>query len=110
MILTQDTHFTAERPYLIYDSLVISPNITLNIDPGVTFYMHDTAKVITYGTLLAKGTRENPIVFRGDRLDFILNDILPYDRTPSQWGGFSSVRKATITLWTMSSCETGKQD
>ena len=87
LILTQDTHFTAERPYLIYDSLVISPNITLNIDPGVTFYMHDTAKVITYGTLLAKGTRENPIVFRGDRLDFILNDILPYDRTPSQWGG-----------------------
>ena len=49
--------------------------------------MHDTAKVITYGTLLAKGTREKPIVFRGDRLDFILNDILPYDRTPSQWGG-----------------------
>ena len=87
LILTQDTHFTAERPYLIYDSLVISPNITLNIDPGATFYMHDTAKVITYGTLLAKGTRENPIVFRGDRLDFILNDILPYDRTPSQWGG-----------------------
>ena len=54
LILTQDTHFTAERPYLIYDSLVISPNITLNIDPGATFYMHDTAKVITYGTLLAK--------------------------------------------------------
>ena len=25
LILTQDTHFTAERPYLIYDSLVILP-------------------------------------------------------------------------------------
>ena len=73
--------------------------------------MHDTAKVITYGTLLAKGTRENPIVFRGDRPDFILNDILPYDRTPSQWGrDFLPSGKATITLWTMSSCETEKQD
>ena len=85
--LTQDTHFTAERPYLIYDSLVIAPDITLNIDPGCIFYMHDASKVITYGTLLAKGTREQPILFRGDRLDFILNDVLPYDRTPSQWGG-----------------------
>lgn len=87
LILTQDTRFTAERPYLIYDSLVISPDVTLNIDPGVTFYMHDTAKVIAYGTLIAQGTHENPIVFRGDRLDFILNDLLPYDRTPSQWEG-----------------------
>lgn len=87
LVLTQDTHFTAERPYLIYDSLVISPNVTLNIDPGVTFYMHDTAKIVTHGTLIAQGTREAPIVFRGDRLDFILDDLLPYDRTPSQWGG-----------------------
>lgn len=86
-IVEQDTLFTAERPYLIYDSLVISPNVTLNIEPGATFYMHDTAKIITYGTLLAQGTRENPILFRGDRLDFILDDLLPYDRTPSQWGG-----------------------
>ena len=87
LTLTQDTLLTAERPYLIYDSLVIAPEATLRIEPGAIFYMHDAANILVHGTLLAEGTREQPILFRGDRLDFILNDVLPYDRTPSQWGG-----------------------
>lgn len=87
LVVTRDMLLTAERPYLIYDSLVVASDATLRIDPGVVFYMHDAANVIVHGTLLAEGTRERPILFRGDRLDFILNDVLPYDRTPSQWGG-----------------------
>lgn len=83
----KDTRLTAERPYLVYDSLVVAPNTTLSIDPGATFYMHDKANLVVYGTLQSEGTREAPVTFRGDRLDFILNDILPYDRTPGQWGG-----------------------
>lgn len=85
--LTTNTRFTVERPYLIYDSLMIGEGVTLEIEEGATFYLHDKAKIITDGTLIANGTREKPIVFRGDRLDFILNDVLPYDRTPGQWGG-----------------------
>lgn len=87
LVLTQDTTFTAERPYLIYDSLVIGQDAKLTIKPGATFYMHDKANVIINGTIHAQGTPEQPIQFRGDRLDFILEDVLPYDRTPSQWGG-----------------------
>lgn len=87
LVITQDSLLTAERPYLIYDSLVIAPEATLRIEPGTIFYMHDAANMVVHGTLLAEGTREQPIVIRGDRLDFILNDVLPYDRTPSQWGG-----------------------
>ena len=49
--------------------------------------MHDQANLVVYGTLLAKGTQGNPVTLRGDRLDYILNDVLPYDRTPGQWGG-----------------------
>ncbi|MEG2066090.1 MAG: hypothetical protein RRZ65_00400 [Tannerellaceae bacterium] len=85
--LNKDTRFTAERPYLIYDSLIVGKGTTLSIDKGATLYMHDKAKVIVNGTLTAVGTQEAPITFRGDRLDFILNDLLPYDRTPTQWGG-----------------------
>lgn len=87
IILTENTRFTSERPYLIYDSLVIGAGVTLEIDSGATLYMHDGSNIVAYGTLQARGTVEKPIVFRGDRLDFILNDVLPYDRTPSQWGG-----------------------
>lgn len=87
--LSEDTHLTAERPYLIYDSLMIDKGVTVNIEEGTTFYMHDQAKIIVEGTVIANGTREKPIVFRGDRLDFILNDLLPYDRTPGQWEGIT---------------------
>ena len=85
--LTKNTQLTADLPYLVYDSLVIGEGVKVNIAPGAIFYMHDKATIVNYGTIVADGTREKPIVIRGDRLDFILNDVLPYDRTPSQWGG-----------------------
>ncbi|MFA6876277.1 MAG: hypothetical protein WCQ87_06565, partial [Parabacteroides sp.] len=85
--LLHDTTFNAEKPYLIYDSLVIAQGATLHIAPGSVFYMHNKANIINYGTIVANGSLESPIIIRGDRLDFILNDVLPYDRTPSQWGG-----------------------
>lgn len=88
-ILTENTKLAAERPYLIYDSLTIDEGVTVDIEEGATFYMHDKAKIISKGTIIANGTMDNPIVFRGDRLDFILNDLLPYDRTPGQWEGIT---------------------
>lgn len=88
-ILTENTKLTAERPYLIYDSLTIDEGVTVEIEEGASFYMHDKAKIISKGTIIANGTMEKPIIFRGDRLDFILNDLLPYDRTPGQWEGIT---------------------
>lgn len=85
--VTKDSILRADRPYLIYDSLVIARDASLQIEKGVTFYMHDKANIVVYGTVNALGTKDKPITFRGDRLDYILNDILPYDRTPGQWGG-----------------------
>ena len=86
-VITNNTTLTAEKPYLIYDSLTIAKDAVVTIEKGATFYMHDRAKINVEGTLNAVGTKDQPITFRGDRLDFILNDVLPYDRTPGQWGG-----------------------
>lgn len=88
MILNKDTTFSSKRPYLIYDSIMIKNGVTVNIEKGTIFYMHDKSKIISNGTILANGTIEEPIIFRGDRLDDIIENELPYDRAPGQWGGF----------------------
>lgn len=87
-LINNDTVFSSRLPYLIYDSLVISKNVTVNIEKGTTFYLHYASKIISNGTIIAKGTIESPIIFRGDRFDNIIED-LPYDRAPEQWGGIT---------------------
>ncbi|MDR1676181.1 MAG: hypothetical protein LBR86_06920 [Tannerella sp.] len=85
---TEDTVLTADLPYLVYDSLTVAEGATLTLEKGVRFYMHSQASLIVAGTLKAAGTREEPVLFRGDRLDYIYAEIaLPYDRVPGQWRG-----------------------
>ena len=79
-----DTTITSVKPYIIYDSLVVADNVTLNIQEGTTFHMHDGSKVIVRGTIKAKGSQAAPVTFRGDRLEYILKDF-PYDYNPGQW-------------------------
>ncbi len=84
--ITADTHLTADKPYLIFDSLTVAPGAVLTVDPGATIYFHDKAKINVKGQLIAKGTKEMPINFRGDRLDNVVGDI-GYDIMSGQWGG-----------------------
>ena len=83
---TTDTRLTADRPYLIYDSLVVAPGATLQIDPGARVHFHNRASLLVQGRLQAEGTQEAPIQIRGDRLDRLFAD-LPYDNLGGQWGG-----------------------
>ncbi|GHV03988.1 hypothetical protein FACS189416_1390 [Bacteroidia bacterium] len=85
-VLTQDTVWPSDRPYLIYDSVTVDPGVTLTIEKGAILYMHDKAKWIVNGTLKAIGTLEEPVIFRGDRFDN-LTEKIPYDRVPNQWDG-----------------------
>ncbi|MBE6294812.1 MAG: hypothetical protein E7090_09060 [Bacteroidales bacterium] len=78
----------AKGGYLVYDSLHVAPGATLTIEPGSVLYFHKDAEVKISGTLIAHGTKEHPIVFRGDRTDNMF-DYLPYDRIPGQWGGIT---------------------
>ncbi|MDR1259411.1 MAG: hypothetical protein LBK65_09075 [Tannerellaceae bacterium] len=86
LTIIRDTMWTAERPYLIYDSIVVGSGATLTIAKGATFYMHDKARWVVKGAIKATGTMEEPVVFRGDRLDNLMTD-LPYDRVANQWDG-----------------------
>ncbi|MDR3061605.1 MAG: hypothetical protein LBU57_05770 [Dysgonamonadaceae bacterium] len=77
-----------DKPYLIYDSLVVKEGVTLSIRQGTVFFMHQNSEIQVHGTLVAEGTREAGIVFRGDRMDNDYMVNIPYDRIPGQWGGF----------------------
>lgn len=74
--------------YVIYDSLTVEEGATLTIDAGTTLYFHKDVEMQVYGTLLVQGSADEPVVFRGDRIDNMF-DYLPYDRIPGQWGGIT---------------------
>ncbi len=86
MVVASDTTLTATRPYLIYDSLYVAPGVTLTIPEGTTLMFHDGVSLLIHGTLVANGSLEKPVIFRGDRTDRLL-PYLPYDNTPNRWGG-----------------------
>lgn len=85
-VIERDTMLQPGRPYVVYDSLYVASGATLCLQPGVQLYFHDEAELKVRGVLQALGTREHPVVLRGDRTDRLF-DYLPYDNTPSRWGG-----------------------
>lgn len=86
LTLAADTLLDAQRPYQIFDSLVVAPDARLSLAAGVRLYFHPDARLIVHGTLLAEGTATRPVQFRGDRLGNMFSQQ-PYDRIPGQWGG-----------------------
>ncbi len=77
-----------DKPYLVYDSLEVKEGATLTLQEGTIFYMHQNSRVKVLGNLIAKGTYNNRVVFRGDRMDSDYMVNIPYDRVPGQWEGF----------------------
>ena len=76
----------SNKPYIIYDSLIVDKDVTFTIEEGASLYFHSGAYMGVYGQLVCNGSLEHPITFRGDRTDKLF-PYLPYDRTDSQWGG-----------------------
>lgn len=76
-----DVHWTAEKPYVIYNVALIDSDGTLTIEPGTHVYFHGGSGLWAWseGQLIVDGTAENPVVFQGDRLESY------YDNQPGQW-------------------------
>ena len=86
--LETDTRFTAERPIVVFDSLVVAPDVTLTIEPGTQLLFHDKAAFTVRGRLIAEGEPGRLIDMRGDRLDNVLPDV-GYDILAGQWAGLT---------------------
>ena len=84
--ISSDVTFTADRPYVVFDSLTVERGATLTIQPGAQILFHDKAAMVVEGTLKAVGAPGKMIDFRGDRLDNVLPDV-GYDILAGQWRG-----------------------
>ena len=86
LLIMNDMKLTAERPYVIFDSLVVTKGATLTVEPGAQLLFHDGAGIVVEGRLDARGTADRKIDMRGDRLDNVLPDV-EYDIMAGQWKG-----------------------
>lgn len=77
----QEVHWTAEKPYVIYGYALINSYGTLVIEEGTQIHIHNGGGIWAYseGQLRIEGTKENPVVIQGDRLESY------YDDEPGQW-------------------------
>jgi hypothetical protein len=66
---------------VILGGVLIDTLATLQIEPGTRIYLNADAPLVVDGTLLAKGTKKDSIVFQGNRLDE------PYRNFPGAWPG-----------------------
>ena len=69
-----------DKPYLVYNSMAVDSAQTLYIEEGCQIHFHHQSALYVLGTLKVSGTLENPVVFQGDRLEEM------YDDVPGQWG------------------------
>lgn len=79
--IIESQEWNNDKPYLIIHSLFVDTAQTLTINEGTKIYLFAGSTIYTAGKLLVKGTIDNPVVFRGARLEKMYEDI------PGQWGG-----------------------
>jgi hypothetical protein len=71
--------FTKDKPYLIYDYLVVDSAETLTIEAGSKLHFYKSASLIVLGSLHVEGTKDAPVTFTGARLEDWYAEI------PGQW-------------------------
>jgi hypothetical protein len=75
------TTWQNDKPYLVYNSMLVDTNQMLRIDPGTKIYFHRGSRMYVAGTLEINGTFEQPVSLQGDRLEEMYSDV------PGQWDG-----------------------
>jgi hypothetical protein len=77
----QSGTLTAEKPYLVYNSMTVDSGHILNIEPGVRIHFHHDSRLYVSGSIVVTGTYEQPVIFEGARTETVYRNI------PGQWGG-----------------------
>lgn len=71
-----------DKPHVIYGFLAVDSLYTLTITQGARLHFHHNSFMLIYrdATLKVLGTKEEPVVFQGDRTEFYYREL------PGQWG------------------------
>lgn len=86
IVLTADTRLTANRPYIIYDSLLVGEGTTLTLEAGTKLHFHDGAFLQVDGTLQSLGTPAATVEMTGDRWGNVVGRV-DYEIMSGQWEG-----------------------
>lgn len=70
-----DTTWTDLLPIVVYANVGVDSLCKLTIQQGTRIYFAKNASLIVFGTLEVNGTVDNPVEFRGDRLDPFYNEL-----------------------------------
>ncbi len=87
-MITTDTTWTNNLPYVISNHVGIDKDVTLTIQPGVQIYSDNGSAILVWGTIKAEGSYEEPVIFQHLRLDEYYNNI------PGQWYGLYFLRNS----------------
>jgi hypothetical protein len=79
--IIQTETWTGQKPYLVYNSMLVDENQVLTIAEGTKIYFHRGSRLYVSGTLKIEGSLEKPVTLQGDRLEPMYSDV------PGQWEG-----------------------
>jgi hypothetical protein len=83
-----NTSWTNDKPYVIYNSVIVPEGCKLTIEEGVQIHSHVGSTFYVGGTLEVKGSKDKPVIFQGDRLEDA------YKELASQWNGIRFLPKS----------------
>jgi len=102
--LTGNVVFNADKPYVIYGNLVVDSLSTLTLTEGARLHFHSNSGMLIRNgaSLQVNGTLNNPVLFRGDRLD------QEYATIPGQWLGLEFEGGSTGNRLTYADIQNGR--
>jgi hypothetical protein len=80
-IIGCDVIWTAEKPYVLSNSILVEEGCTLTIEAGAKVYSGEDSFILINGSLKVNGLSDSLVLFTNDRLDE------PFASAPGQWGG-----------------------
>jgi hypothetical protein len=93
--------WTADKPYVIYDSILVPEGCVLTIDAGARIHSYNKSSILVAGTLIVNGTANNPVIFEGTRLDG------DYKELSNQWAGIRFLPRSKDNIITGSIIRNG---